>query len=766
MGPIFASTVLWSYPVAFGLVSLGANSYEALYKKDEPTNKLLNRRRIERANKSLLLLHCILALLLGAIISILLIFCSSLLPDPDIPYSPNNANFQTWLLSIVYEAAILIICFISANNLNNGRQNALEISCEALGAARLVILSLMAILFVFSRRRMDDANSDSETESLLTTASPSSKDAQTVSAFDYLAGFRDLIPYLWPSDDVILQTWAVFCFGLLVAQRFINIMVPHQLGILVEHLGKGNLPLRDIMLYVVYRSLQGQQGVLGSIRAILWIPISQSAYRRLTVAAFEHVMKLSLDFHLSKRVGEVISALSKGSAINTFLDGLIFQLFPMVFDLAVAAVYFFVFLDAFYAIIVVAVMWFYLFITIYMAKYRGRARREAATRDREMDAAKTDAIMSYETVHHNSALPLELSKFQRLVKYFQEAEYSVFFSLNVLNAVQNFIFVLGVLLTCLLAAFQISEGTYKVAMFVTILTYLAQLQAPLNFFGSFYTQVQNNMVDAERMLALYKITPQVQDSPNAKPMNSCFGRISFNNVQFAYDKRKPTLDNVNFEVLPGTTTAIVGESGSGKSTILKLLFRFYEVDGGSVKIDGVDVRDITMATLRQHFSVVPQDTILFNESILYNVQYSNPNATFEEVQAACKVASIHEKIMSFPDRYNSNVGERGLRLSGGEKQRIAIARAVLKRPQIMLLDEATASLDSQTERLIQDSLKTACKGRTTIAIAHRLSTITDADQIIVMHHGHIVERGRHKHLLANDGIYKSMWEKQTKDSSA
>nr|WOF01066.1 putative ABC heavy metal transporter [Corynespora cassiicola] len=374
--------------------------------------------------------------------------------------------------------------------------------------------------------------------------------------------------------------------------------------------------------------------------------------------------------------------------------------------------------------------------------------------------------MSYETVHHNSALPLELSKFQRLVKYFQEAEYSVFFSLNTLNAVQNFIFVIGVLLTCLLAAFQISEGMHKVAMFVTVLTYLAQLQAPLNFFGSFYTQVQNNMVDAERMLALYKITPHVKDSPKAKPMNTCQGKISFNNIDFAYDKRKPTLSKVSFQVQPGTTTAIVGESGSGKSTILKLLFRFYEVDGGSVQIDGVDVRDVTMATLRTHFSVVPQDTILFNETILYNVKYSNPNASLEEVQAACKVASIHDKIMSFPDGYDSNVGERGLRLSGGEKQRIAIARAVLKRPQIMLLDEATASLDSQTERLIQDALKTACQGRTTIAIAHRLSTITDADQIIVMHQGCIVERGTHEQLLALKGRYKSMWEKQTKAAPA
>ncbi|KAF1362641.1 putative transport protein [Lizonia empirigonia] len=756
MEPRALSAVLWSYPVAFGLVSIAANSYEVLNKSDKPSSKASNRRRMARANKTLFLLHIILAILLrtkGTTVSILLIFCSSLLPDPDASYSPSQSNFQTWILSIAYEVIILSMYSLSTTRSKKEALNGLVIACGALGAARAAVLCVMAVMFLLSRRPIDDAKQIS-------------KDAQMVSAFDYLAGFRDLIPYLWPSDSHLLQARAVFCFGLLTAQRVVNIMVPHQLGVVVDHLGKGKNPLKEIMLYVVYRGLQGQQGVLGSLRAILWIPISQSAYRRLTIAAFEHVMKLSLDFHLSKRIGEVISALSKGSAINTFLDGLIFQLFPMVFDLFVAAVYFFVWLDAFYAIIVVAVMWFYLFITIYMAKYRGRARREAATRDREMDAAKTDAIMSYETVHHNSALPLELSKFQRLVKHFQEAEYSVLFSLNMLNAVQNFIFVLSVLLTCLLAAFQISEGTHKVAMFVTVLTYLAQLQAPLNFFGSFYTQVQNNMVDAERMLDLFKITPHVKDSRYATPMNSCQGKISFNDIDFAYDKRKPTLKKVSFEVQPGTTTAIVGESGSGKSTILKLLFRFYEVDAGNIAIDGVDVRDITMATLRTHFSVVPQDTILFNDTVLYNVKYSNPDATFEEVQAACKVASIHEKIMGFPDGYNSNVGERGLRLSGGEKQRIAIARAVLKSPQIMLLDEATASLDSQTERLIQDALKSACKGRTTIAIAHRLSTITDAHQIIVMHHGSIVERGTHQQLLALNGRYKSMWEKQTKATPA
>ncbi|KAK8157454.1 heavy metal tolerance protein [Phyllosticta citrichinensis] len=797
--------VLWTYPVAFCLVALVANGYEVLHKPKEPAGKV-DTRRIARADKTTFLLHIILVILLavntyiagygtlkgasgslfvgeaylGSMLSMLLIFCSTLLPDPDVPYTTARSNLQTWLLSAAYEAAILIMCLTRIST-DQGGQSALVVTCEALSAARVVVLSLMSALFLLSRRRIDDTTSDEERESLLSeeqnvthygssvaaaAADPRSKDAQTVSAFDYLAGFRDLLPYLWPSDSRLLQARAVFCFGLLAAQRIVNILVPHQLGVVVDHLGKGKLPLKEILIYVIYRGLQGQQGVIGSLRAILWIPISQSAYRRLTTAAFEHVMKLSLDFHLSKRIGEVISALSKGSAINTFLDGLIFQLFPMVFDLFIAALYFVFELDAFYAIIVVSVMWFYLFITIYMAKYRGRARREAANRDREMEAAKTDAIMSYETVHHNSALPVELSRFQHLVKRFQAAEYSVLFSLNMLNGVQNFIFVLSVLLVCLLAAYQISDGLHKVSMFVIVLTYLAQLSAPLNFFGSFYTQVQNNMVDAERMLALYKITPTVKDSPRAKPMPTCEGKIAFNHVNFAYDKRKPALADVSFEIAPGTTTAIVGESGSGKSTILKLLFRFYEIDGGSITVDGVDIHDATMETLRTHFGVVPQDTILFNESILYNLMYSKPDATFEEVQEACKVASIHDKILSFPDGYNTGVGERGLRLSGGEKQRIAIARAVLKRPQIMLLDEATASLDSQTERLIQDALKTACSGKTTIAIAHRLSTITESNQIIVMHSGSIVERGTHEELLALGGRYRSMWEKQTKTASS
>ncbi|RYP47128.1 hypothetical protein DL768_006771 [Monosporascus sp. mg162] len=456
-----------------------------------------------------------------------------------------------------------------------------------------------------------------------------------------------------------------------------------------------------------------------------------------------------------------MSALSKGGALNTFLDGFAFQLFPMVADLWIAAGYFFFMFDAFYSLMVIAVTWFYLFITIYMAKYRGRARREMVKREREMEAAKTDALLSYETVQHSGALSMEVSRYERLISHFQKAEYSVFFSLNLLNSVQNGVFTLGILLVCYLNAYQISTDMQNVAMFVTLLTYLAQLQAPLNFFGSFYTQVQNNLVDAERMLELFNEKPSITDSEDAVNINTCDGKISFSNVSFAYDGQHPALQNVSFDVPPGTSVAIVGESGSGKSTILKLLFRFYDIADGQIKLDGLDIREISMESLRSQIGVVPQDTILFNDTLMYNLLYSKPEASKEEVFEACRSASIHDKILDFPNGYLTTVGERGLKLSGGERQRIAIARAFLRSPRILLLDEATASLDSETERQIQGSLEKVSAGRTTITIAHRLSTITKADQIIVLQRGRIVEKGGHQELLARAGVYAQMWNKQT-----
>ncbi|KAF2179235.1 putative transport protein [Zopfia rhizophila CBS 207.26] len=651
----------------------------------------------------------------------------------------------------------------------------------ALGGVRVVTLFCMAAIHAVIQFDLFSPQTDSdETESLLhsngnghmvygaasgkafSTLNKDTTSRQPAGWLDYFIGFQILFPYIWPSNSRKQQLIFLVSLVLVIGQRVVNILVPWQLEVLVESLGRGKMPYKNIFIYVLCRGLQGQQGILGSFRAILWIPVSQALFRRLTCAAFEHILGLSLEFHLSKRIGEVMSALNKGSALNTFLDGFAFQLFPMVFDLGVAAVYFLVRVDPFYSLIIIGVMWSYIYMTIYMAKWRARARRDMATKDREMDAAKMDTLMSYETVHHNGAVPVEVNRFEGYVGAYQKAEFKVLFSLNFLNITQNMVLTLGIMLVILLSSLEIAVGMHTVAMFVGILGYFTQLQAPLQFFGSFYNQVQNNLVDAERMLDLFKTKPTIVDSDKACDIPECSGRVTFSNVSFAYDHRKPAIENMSFTVAPGTKTAIVGESGSGKSTCLKLLFRFYDVTNGSIQIDEKDVRDLSVRSFRKHIGVVPQDTILFNTSILYNLQYAKPDATPEEVYQACRAASIHDRILSFPEGYETMVGERGLRLSGGEKQRIAIARAILKNPQIILLDEATASLDSHTEKQIQGALETVTKGRTTITIAHRLSTITKSDQILVLQQGQVVERGTHEELLVKGGRYREMWEKQTK----
>ena len=375
-------------------------------------------------------------------------------------------------------------------------------------------------------------------------------------------------------------------------------------------------------------------------------------------------------------------------------------------------------------------------------------------------------MVSYETVKYFNAEQYEFSRYRDAVRDYQKAEYKVLISLNIMNVSQNMVFTLGLLITCFIAAFQVTTGQRNVGKFVSLLTYMAQLQGPLNFFGTFYRSIQSAMINSERMLELFKENPTVVDEPQATELPSCQGEIRFSDVKFAYDPRKPALDGLNFCAAPGTTTALVGESGGGKSTVFRLLFRFYNLGDGSIQIDGHDVKDITIESLRRHIGVVPQDTVLFNETLMYNLKYANPSATDEQVYEACRAASIHEKILGFPDGYNARVGERGLKLSGGEKQRVAIARTILKDPRIILLDEATAALDSETEQHIQTALSTLSHGRTTLVIAHRLSTITTADQILVLHAGKVAERGTHEDLLSLKGRYASMWRKQIRAQKA
>ncbi|KAI1119021.1 hypothetical protein F5Y14DRAFT_396218 [Nemania sp. NC0429] len=713
---------------------------------------------------------------LASYTAVLIFFLAGLLPDPDGPWTPTISHAFAWGVGILVEAVIAAV-FVSQSEPIDAPLTLLD-TLFGLAMARIVLLLVMTSLV--ARReyelRKAEAGTTSERRPLLengdgpvngyggTAAKPTATKARDPSKsnwFDYIAGTRVLFPYLWPSDSPLHQATVLLCVLLLIAQRVVNILVPLQLGALVDALGHGKIPYKEVILYVVYRGLQGQQGALGAARSVLWIPVSQSLFRRLSCAAFEHVLGLSMDFHLSKRIGEVTSALSRGSAVNTFLENFVFQVFPMLFDIFVAAVVFFFKYDAFYTLIVLVIMWSYIFMTIYMAKYRGKQRRDMAIKAREMEAAKTDAIMAYETVQHNCAVPAETEKYRGHVVVYQKAERLVQLSLNFLNLIQSSVFTVGVALIVAVSAYKIAHGQQKVSDFVSLITYFAQLQAPLNFFGTFYTMLQNNLIEAERMLELFNETSGVVEKPDAEDLPSAQGAIEFNDVTFSYQNKQPVLHGISFTVAPGTKTALVGESGSGKSTCLKLLFRFYDVGDGSITVDGHDVRDLKIDGLRKHIGVVPQDTVLFNATIMYNLLYADSKASEADVYEACKAANIHERIMAFPDQYNTKVGERGLKLSGGERQRIAIARAILKNARILLLDEATASLDSHTERQIQEALERVTAGRTTVTIAHRLSTIVDSDQIIVLHDGKVTERGTHNELLELKGRYHAMWEKQT-----
>ncbi|KAK4964031.1 ATP-binding cassette-type vacuolar membrane transporter Hmt1, partial [Elasticomyces elasticus] len=552
--------------------------------------------------------------------------------------------------------------------------------------------------------------------------------------WEYIKGYSMFFPYLWPSRDRRLQVTVLICFVIVVAQRFVNVLVPYQVNIITNELAGENGPVRmpwgHICLYILYRLLQGGNGLLGAARATLWIPIGQYSYRELSVAAFEHVHGLSLDFHLGKKTGEVLSALGKGSSINTFLEQVTFSVVPMLVDLCVAIGYFLIEFDAYYALVVAVVTFWYIYLTIRMAQWRAEIRRQMVNADREEDAVKNDSMVSYETVKYFNAEAYEFDRYREAVNKYQRAEYKVLFSLNLMNVTQNMVFMLGLMIACFIAAYQVTTQQRKVGKFVALLTYMAQLQSPLNFFGTFYRMIQSSMINSERMLELFKEKPTVVDSPSAKTMPSCEGDIRFSDVHFAYDERKPALQGLDFHCAPGSTTALVGESGGGKSTVFRLLFRFYNTKSGSIQVDGNDVEDVTIDSLRRHIGVVPQDTVLFNETLMYNLKYADPSATDEDVFDACRAASIHDRILTFPDGYQTKVGERGLRLSGGEKQRVAIARTILKNPRIILLDEATAALDTETEEHIQEALTTLARGRTTLVIAHRLSTITMADQIL------------------------------------
>ncbi|CAA9961092.1 hypothetical protein CFE70_004468 [Pyrenophora teres f. teres 0-1] len=748
------------------------------------------------------------------------VYCLFLISLLDSKPSPTEAHLATWSLGTVLEIVLVALSFAiythphkeptvgdPPKRLRFGMTDweAAEVAMDLLRILLLLALIVFYLLFVILPRRkfQQERGNPGESTSLLGGADqnghaenghangsygaingaggkhqPSEGAAPPAwsrptgaparSWWEYIKGYHVFFPYLWPSKDRKLQLVVVACFILVLAQRVVNVLVPDLTGEIVNRLRnpeKGN-PWTAIMVYIAFRFLQGSNGLLGATRSALWIPVSQYSYRELSVAAFEHVHSLSLDFHLGKKTGEVLSALGKGSSINTFLEQVTFSVVPMLIDLAVAIGYFLVRFDAYYALVIAIVTFWYIYLTIRMAQWRAEIRREMVNADREEDAVKNDSMVSYETVKYFNAEAYEFNRYREAVKKYQNAEYKVMISLNIMNITQNMVFMIGLLVTCFIAAYQVATGELEVGKFVTLITYMGQLQSPLNFFGTFYRMIQSAMINSERMLELFKEQPTVVDKEDAQPLPTCEGNLRFQDVHFAYDQRKPALTGLDFHCEPGTTTAFVGESGGGKSTVFRLLYRFYNTMSGSIQVDGHDVEDLTIDSVRSHIGVVPQDTVLFNETLMYNLKYANPEATDEQVHEACRAASIHDKIMTFPDKYETKVGDRGLRLSGGEKQRVAIARTILKNPRIIMLDEATAALDTETEQHIQEAFTTLAKGRTMLIIAHRLSTITHADQILVLHKGRVQERGTHEELLDRNGHYAAMWKKQIRAQRA
>jgi ABC-type transport system involved in Fe-S cluster assembly fused permease/ATPase subunit len=726
--------------------------------------------------------------------------------------APTAAQLATWLLAVLLE-----LCLFASHIVINAETNSfnqwhiVETVIRLLRLLLLLALIGFYVLFVpaLRRKKATDNERAGEAAPLLSESNGHSGDARRAangmphspngygttagdskhedrdsdepgwvrpstaparSWWEYMKGYSVFFPYLWPSKDRRLQLIVLICFLIIILQRGVNVLVPYQVGVIIDDLSRENEPIRmpwgPIILYVLYRLLQGGNGLLGAVRSTLWIPVSQYSYRELSVASFEHVHSLSLDFHLGKKTGEVLSALGKGSSINTFLEQVTFQVIPMLVDLCVAIGYFLIEFDVYYALVVSIVTFWYIYLTIRMAQWRAEIRRQMVNADRETDAVKNDSMVSYETVKYFNAENYEFERYRDAVNKYQSAEYKVLYSLNLMNVTQNLCFMLGLMITCFIAAYQVTTNQLRVGKFASMLTYMAQLQAPLNYFGTFYRVIQSAMINSERMLELFKEKPTVIDKPDAKPLHACEGDIRFEDVHFAYDSRKHALQGLDFHCAPGTTTAFVGESGGGKSTVFRLLFRFYDIESGRIMIDGQDVQNFKTDSLRRHIGVVPQDTVLFNESLMYNLKYANPEATDQQVYDACKAASIHDRILTFPDGYHTKVGERGLRLSGGEKQRVAIARTILKGPRIIMLDEATAALDTETEQHIQEALDTLGQGRTMLVIAHRLSTITRADQILVVHEGQVVERGTHEELLTRRGRYATMWKKQVKAQEA
>jgi len=590
-----------------------------------------------------------------------------------------------------------------------------------------------------------------------------------------LSTIRNLWPYMWPSDRPDLKRRVVIAFALLFVAKAITVLVPFSYkwatdALTNEGTGFEGVPawlVTPVMLVLAYGI--GRVSIVGftQIRDALFASVGQHAVRQLSNIVFRHIHSLSLRYHLERRTGGLSRVIERGiKGIESIVRFTILSGAPTVLEFFLMAVVIWYQFGFWYVLVIAIMIWLYVWFTVRASNWRIDIRRDMNDNDTEANSKAIDSLLNFETVKYFGNEELETKRYDRSMERYERAAVKVWTSLSWLNFGQSVIIGIGMVICMALSAVAVTNGTQTLGDFVMINALLMQLSIPLNFIGFIYREIRQGMTDLEAMFHILDVKQEIQDSPGALPLVVSAGAIRFSNVNFHYQSDRPILKNISLEVAPGKTIAIVGPSGAGKSTISRLLFRFYDVTGGAIEIDGQDIRDVQQQSLRQAIGMVPQDTVLFNETISYNIRYGRPDASEEEVVEAANLAQIGEFITSLPDGFKSEVGERGLKLSGGEKQRVAIARTLLKAPPIMILDEATSALDTQTEREIQHSLDLVSKGRTTLVIAHRLSTVIEADEIIVLKEGEIAERGTHAKLLKQKGLYAEMWNRQLEASEA
>jgi len=587
---------------------------------------------------------------------------------------------------------------------------------------------------------------------------------------------RRVAPFLWPEDAPDLRLRVVAAMVALLAAKLATVATPWFFKAAVDGLAPEAgaaqsagflLAAGPVALTVAYGVMRLAGAGFTQLRDAVFARVGQRALRRLALETFEHVHALSLRYHIGRRTGSLNRVIDRGvKGVDFLLRYLLFSIFPMVLELLlVAAILCFVF-DVWYLVVVVVTIVLYVAFTFAVTEYRLKLREEMNERDTEANQKAIDSLLNFETVKYFNADAREAARFDASMAGYESAAVKIGVSLAWLNAGQALIITLGLVAVMAMAAVGVQGGALTVGDFVMVNAYMIQIMLPLGFLGSVYRDIRQSIVDMAAMFDLLEQPAEIADRPGAKPLIVRAGRIAFDDVFFAYDPERPILRGLELAVAPGETVAVVGPSGSGKSTIARLLFRFYDVTGGAITIDGQDLRAVTQTSLRAAIGVVPQDTVLFNDTVGYNIAYGRPEASRAEVEAAARAARIHDFIASLPRGYDTVVGERGLKLSGGEKQRVGIARTLLKDPPILILDEATSALDSETERGIQTSLRAMRVGRSVITIAHRLSTVVDADRIIVLDHGHVAEEGTHATLLARGGRYARMWSRQLSDPDA